>query len=601
LGGLVALFQKFLGPLLIGLGVAASASGAPVTESWQDWVRAGNQAYRKHALADAAQDYFQAARLEPSNALLLYDVGACEYLLGRSATAKAWGELSLARNPDPKATAQLLALVGDPPELVEGQKALRDKRWDVARAQMLVAVAKAPRDGLAWRGLALACARLGQAHAADQSLDQATALEPRCYDLPGVRQVVLEAVEDYLRIRDPAAYHTRRGVRLFREGDLAGARRDFEAVTALSPGDAQAWYHLAVACWKLQDGPATKVALERCLALDPGLVGALLLRAAYLRRAGQDEAARKDLVRLVTLGNANGYGPLAYQALSQLQTSAQSGGWHAYLRLLGGPTLSTTNNGVSSTTAASWNSQDYLRLDYDFVVGGHLLSAAYAAYLTPSQPAGEPWGWGDPYQSAELTQGFGLAGPWRGLADLTGSLRQDPGGGWPNYLCWAPKLELDGNVLGLKPLTLAVQGVFESFPDYTPYDSHSLVVSLGGTWSDARGDQLILTMAGRNNNAASTDWTYVNGSLTLYGRAALWGGLYLSVTTIATPQRYPSVSDGAGGTREDFIGFADPELGLSLPWGYAVFCGWQGNLTRSNLPLYSSSSGLAYAGLSWSH
>jgi tetratricopeptide (TPR) repeat protein len=358
--------------LKAGAVIVALAAGLPgglvAAATWQDWAQKGNQAYQRRDLAGAVHDYFEAARLQSGNASLIYNVGACEYLLGRTATAMAWAELSLARNPGAAGTALLLARLGAPKALIDGQKALQAGQWDAAGAAMAQAVQAAPRSGLAWRGLALARAKAGRAQEADAALARATLLDPRNLDLAGVRRAVQLAVEDYLSTRDPAAFRTRRGVRRFREGDLKGAAQDFEAAARLDPGDAQAWYHLALARWKLDDGPGTQAALQRSLALDPSLVGARYLRAAYLQRSGQTEAAREDLTRLVALGDAHGYGSLAWQALGQIPV-AGAGGWHAYLRLLGGPSAATTDNGVSDSAQSSNNSQDYLRLSYDLMPG----------------------------------------------------------------------------------------------------------------------------------------------------------------------------------------------------------------------------------------
>jgi len=562
-------------------------------------VHAGNLAYLRHDLAAAAKDYFEAARLDRSDAGSFYGVAACEYLLGRTTTARVWTELSLARDPAASHTKILLQRLGGPPELPTAQQALDEGRWADARDLFTKSVQAVNGSGLAWRGLALAEARLGEVEQATEALKRAQALDLRCLDLPPVAKAVDQATDSFLQAADPFSFHTRRGVRRFREGDAAGAAADFAQACALQAGDAQAWYHLALARFRLNDGPGTLQALQRCLALDPGHPGALFLQASYLSRSGQAEQARQALAALASQPDARGFGALAGRALSELPPPGADG-LHAYVHLLEGPQWATTNNGVSNTTQPSAAGQDYLHLSWaGGSAGWHPWALSGGLYLTPLQDQGQAFTWSQPFESVDALQRVKASTSADWVGEYTGSMRQAniPN---PTYYSNAAKVELDGRWLGLQPLAIGAQALAERFPTYSPYDSNSALGTLAATLADARGDLAILTLGYRNNQAFVPEWSYFNGSATLYARLALPWQLALAVTGVWTPQRYPQASDGSGGVRNDVQRYLNPELSRGLPWGLALLLGGQLADTVSNVPVYSSRTVLGYLGLSWS-
>ncbi len=71
----------------------------------------------------------------------------------------------------------------------------------------------------------------------------------------------------------------------------AQARKLFEQITAARNNHAGAWLGLAYACHQLHDSEAMMTALERCLALEPANLHALLLKADYLHGKGRKREA----------------------------------------------------------------------------------------------------------------------------------------------------------------------------------------------------------------------------------------------------------------------------------------------------------------------
>jgi tetratricopeptide (TPR) repeat protein len=584
--------------LLYTAAILLWPASAAAVDGYDAFFQAGIRAYQQRDIAAAAGDFYEAATLRPGSADALYGVAVCAYLLSERDSARRWAELSLARDPGAERTGQLLQRLGEPPDLVRAERALKSGRYAAALPLFRRAARLFPAGALAWRGEAECLARTGDAGNAEAALRRAEALEPENMDLPALRTLVEKAVDGFLRAADLAGLCTRRGVRLFRAGDLGGARRDFTRACALSPGDAQCWFHLALTCYKLGDGPATLEALQHCLALDPKHPGGLFLKAKYLQRTGQVDEAQDAFAALYALGDTQGYSALAGRALGAWPGSG-AGGWHLYLRALAGPSSSRGGNGVSVTAQNSWSSQDYLHLGFDGNAASRFPYAFYySAYLVPSGLSGAPLAWGQPYQSLDAVLRFRAGPDWICLGDWTGSTRQSAFDTL-TYYSNSARVELDGRVLGLRPLALAAQALVERFPAYTPYNAASGVFTLSATRMDARGDVAVLGLGSRVNQAQDPLWAYDNASASLYGRLALPWRCSLSVTGIWQPQRYPGMA-AASGPRVDVQRFLNPEFGRGFDNGLALFAGMQWSDSVSNLPLYSASDALAYAGFSWS-
>lgn len=89
-----------------------------------------------------------------------------------------------------------------------------------------------------------------------------------------------------------------------RRGDPGTAQTLFERVTAERSADQSAWFGLALACRRLEDDSGQLNALEALLALDPGHVQALMMKADYFARTGDGRAAQAFYKSVVTLASA---------------------------------------------------------------------------------------------------------------------------------------------------------------------------------------------------------------------------------------------------------------------------------------------------------
>jgi hypothetical protein len=76
-------------------------------------------------------------------------------------------------------------------------------------------------------------------------------------------------------------------------GDMAGARRLLERMTAAAPGRIEPWLKLSAMCRAVGDVPAALAAVSGALRVDPLAFLPLLLKANLLERAGQSEEAAR--------------------------------------------------------------------------------------------------------------------------------------------------------------------------------------------------------------------------------------------------------------------------------------------------------------------
>jgi hypothetical protein len=91
-------------------------------------------------------------------------------------------------------------------------------------------------------------------------------------------------------MQDPATLRNE-AVEALRRGDAQGARASFERAIAAGGNDAALFVGLAYACRAQGDVPATVAAAERALAVEPGNLRALLIRADELARSGDERGA----------------------------------------------------------------------------------------------------------------------------------------------------------------------------------------------------------------------------------------------------------------------------------------------------------------------
>lgn len=81
------------------------------------------------------------------------------------------------------------------------------------------------------------------------------------------------------------------GQKAYRRGDVAGARRHFQALVDADGTDPQQWTLLALACKGLRDEAAEDEAIRKALTLEPRNLLALVARANLLERQGKTHEA----------------------------------------------------------------------------------------------------------------------------------------------------------------------------------------------------------------------------------------------------------------------------------------------------------------------
>ena len=129
---------------------------------------------------------------------------------------------------------------------------------------------------------------------------------------------------------------TQQGIAALQKGEGAQARTRFEEIVAARRGHAGAWLGLAYACNQLNDSEAMMTALDRCLALEPANLHALLLKADSLHNSGQKRQAlgfyQAALTAAGRLGNA--IPPDLRPGLQRAQAAVQAAAadYGAYLR-----------------------------------------------------------------------------------------------------------------------------------------------------------------------------------------------------------------------------------------------------------------------------
>ena len=129
---------------------------------------------------------------------------------------------------------------------------------------------------------------------------------------------------------------TQQGIAALQKGEGAQARARFEELVAARRGHAGAWLGLAYACNQLNDSEAMMTALDRCLALEPANLHALLLKADSLHNSGQKRQAlgfyQAALTAAGRLGSA--IPPDLHPGLQRAQAAVQAAAseYTAYLR-----------------------------------------------------------------------------------------------------------------------------------------------------------------------------------------------------------------------------------------------------------------------------
>ncbi len=581
-----------------------SGSARAATPCAQDFLAQGRAWYLRHAYVQAMRAFVLAAQCEPGEGAAYYGVAACAFVLGRRRSARRWAEAALERSPSDHASAALLLRLGEPYALAVGEQGLQAGQVTYALAAFGAAVRQDPRSPLGWKGEAICLERLGRDQEARKALARARALDPQDASLarvlarPGIQTPGPEAARDIAW-----------GNAWLKRGDAKRAEACFRGACAVSPEAPDCWYSLALARYRLKDGPGMLRALERCLALDPRHPGGLYLKAKYQQRTGQAAAARDTLASLAALGPAGGFGLLAQSELGQVP--AQAGmGLHGSVRLMAGPQVNQSDTAAGVVRTRSLGSQDELNLSYGLALGKRVAATlSYGMFIVPYQYPGQPLNVGQPLSSLDALVRYTFNPRWSALLDGNGGVRQNFihwNNAPANYEVVSARTELDGRVLGMQPFSLGIQALAERFPTYAPYDDNSLLPTLGATWMSRRGDLLGLILGGRLARPVwpgDTMWGYDNAFASINARLMLPKGFYVSFTGVWTPQAYlwwpASPPNLPAGGRLDEQGYADLELDRGLPGGFSVFVGAQWAADTSNIQAFSNATMLGYAGIGW--
>lgn len=96
------------------------------------------------------------------------------------------------------------------------------------------------------------------------------------------------------------------GVQAYRTGDFKTARQSFERATQVDPGNAQAWYNLALTCSRQERWLSGALsAAEKACELEPMKPSYLKLAGRLFARAGRSERAQRFLEEALNWGGSD--------------------------------------------------------------------------------------------------------------------------------------------------------------------------------------------------------------------------------------------------------------------------------------------------------
>jgi aspartyl/asparaginyl beta-hydroxylase (cupin superfamily) len=107
--------------------------------------------------------------------------------------------------------------------------------------------------------------------------------------------------------------HGRAGADALRRGDFTQAEALFELILAQAPTDTSAWFGLALAQRGLGDSTGQMQAIDKALAIEPGHLPALMMKADHFATAGEPRAAAAFYRAVVARAPAAGPLPPALQ------------------------------------------------------------------------------------------------------------------------------------------------------------------------------------------------------------------------------------------------------------------------------------------------
>ena len=236
-------------------------------------------------LACAEQNYREALRLDPGDANSLAGLAAVHFQQGLDEDARKEFQAALEINPRLHSAQHGLGLL-----------ALRRDDPGEARSHFQAAAQSKPDYPEAWLGLADADALLGDSESAAALYEKTLALAP---DLPAAHTNYAKLLMEQNRFAEAARHfaraleldptpgaHANFAAALIQLGHVAEALAVLQASLELQPDHVPSLLNLGVAHILANDLPAARRAFERVLALEPGNAAA----REYLQRMDQQES-----------------------------------------------------------------------------------------------------------------------------------------------------------------------------------------------------------------------------------------------------------------------------------------------------------------------
>jgi len=181
-----------------------------------------------------------------------------------------------------------------------------------AEAEYLAALKRDKKNGDAYNLLGLIAQSKGRLEAALIHFDQAIQSTPRAASAHFNKANLLHAVgreDDAIRSYRDAIKHRQDyadarlnlGVLFYKSGDLKEAIKTFREMVLFCPGDARGHFNLGRCLADIKDTPASQLALEKALSLEPNFVDALVALATVYAEAGRMSDAIATLRRALVL------------------------------------------------------------------------------------------------------------------------------------------------------------------------------------------------------------------------------------------------------------------------------------------------------------
>ncbi len=349
-------------------------------------------------------------------------------------------------------------------------------------------------------------------------------------------------------------------------------------------------FNLGITDLKLKDWQNAFLELQTCLTLDPQNADAHYALASLYKQTGNNQLAEENYSWITQFAPASPTQLQAQQQLSQLAI---------YIR--------------PSSPGAVFSSYTRVLVGYDLTGSSESTSNYPMQYLQESLSYNPSWCNKFFSFSAALGGSFdepdsGAVGYYYG--DLTASIRPQISKQWflPASLdemgefssFFSTQYEHHQASIGVQYLfaqpdfvQLQIQGLQETYPTYTGYNSNSYVGSVSGWHYFPGGHGLGLTYTYRNTAAIDTfyNYSYHNVGVNYY-----YGEKNLTITATYSIewQNYPNFLDTNGNQRNDLTQNATAEFSIPLTGVFGLGLGDQASYDNSTYTYYSSWSNFVY-------